>query len=86
MTHSEWLRKAVTELENEIAGSSIFESAFPPSIDEIRELTRRIVIHRFLQQELDRRDAEAETSCSVDTAREVTQKRVRNDVQVLSVC
>ena len=87
MTHREWLRREVTRLENEIAGSSIFESAFPASIDEIRELTRRIVIHRFLQQELDRRDAEVESSCPLDhTARGRTQSSVRNDVQVFSVC
>jgi hypothetical protein len=50
-----WLRKQVDRLEREIAASPVFESDAPVSREEIDHLTRLVVVHRFLEQELMRR-------------------------------
>lgn len=61
-----WLERQVTRLAKEIAASDVFESAEPASREQILELRRTIVIHRFLVQELARMAAASEASSHVD--------------------
>jgi hypothetical protein len=49
------LKKQVEKLEREIAASPVFESSAPVTRQELDHLTRLVVIHRFLEQELLRR-------------------------------
>ena len=53
MSHTEWLRKQVALLQTQIASSAIFESETPATRDEMQQLMKLVVIHRFLQQQLD---------------------------------
>lgn len=56
MSLTEWLRRKVDQLELEIAASHVFESARPASRADLQELAKKIVIHRYLLQELQRRE------------------------------
>lgn len=56
MSYTEWLRRQVTQLENEIRVHPIFESDDPADPDELRALRETIVLHTFLKQQLLRRE------------------------------
>lgn len=61
MTQTEWLKKQVARLRDEIRSSDVFESDKLPTHEELMELKRLVVIHRFLEQELRRREPQVET-------------------------
>jgi hypothetical protein len=49
-----WLRQQVARLENEIRTHPVFESAETPTPEELMELRRLAVVHRFLTQQIDK--------------------------------
>jgi hypothetical protein len=56
MSTTEWLRRQVARLEEEIRSSSVFEAASPASRTELRELRTTVVLHTYLRQQLLRRE------------------------------
>lgn len=55
-TYTDWLRRQVARLEDEIRRHSVFESDAPASAFQLKELRTKVVIHRYLKQQLLRRD------------------------------
>lgn len=55
-TYTDWLRRQVARLEDEIRRHSVFESDAPASTSQLKELRTKVVIHRYLKQQLLRRD------------------------------
>ncbi len=55
MSTTDWLRGQVARLEREIQSASVFDNDRPASIEQIRALRGKIVIHRYLLQQLLRR-------------------------------
>jgi hypothetical protein len=47
-----WLRRQVLKLEHEISNNPVFEGEIIPTKDELMELRRLTVIHRFLNGNL----------------------------------
>jgi hypothetical protein len=56
MSYTNWLRRQVSRLEDEIRRHSIFDSDEPASARELGELRSKVVIHTYLRQQLLRRD------------------------------
>ena len=56
MSYTDWLRRQVARLEDEIRRHSVFESDAPASAIQLKELRTKVVIHRYLKQQLLRRD------------------------------
>ena len=56
MNYTDWLRRQVARLENEIQSNPIFATDTPATADELRELRKTIVLHTYLRQQLLRRD------------------------------
>jgi hypothetical protein len=56
MSYTDWLRKQVSRLEDEIRESSIFDSESPATPGQLKELRAKVVIHTYLRQQLLRRD------------------------------
>lgn len=49
-----WLRKQVERLESEIRTHTVFESPEIPTPEQLTELRRLAVVHRFLTQQLEK--------------------------------
>jgi len=49
-----WLRQQVARLEDEIRASNVFDTNAIPSREELMELRRLAVVHRFLELQLAR--------------------------------
>lgn len=62
MAFTVWLESKVKELECEIRSSGVFESTLPTDERDLQELKKRIVLHRYLTQALERRQAEDRAS------------------------
>ena len=56
MSYTNWLRRQVERLEDEIQRHSVFDSAAPASISQLRELRAKSVLHTYLRQQLVRRE------------------------------
>jgi hypothetical protein len=56
MSYTDWLRRQVERLEEEIREHSVFDSESPASPAQLRELRTKSVLHTFLRQQLLRRD------------------------------
>ena len=56
MSYTDWLRRQVERLEDEIRRHSVFDSDAPASIEQLRELRRKAVIHTYVKQQLLRRE------------------------------
>jgi branched-subunit amino acid aminotransferase/4-amino-4-deoxychorismate lyase len=56
MSSTNWLRKQVERLEQEIREDSIFETDTPPTREALRELREKVVVHTYLKQQLLRRE------------------------------
>ena len=56
MSYTDWLRRQVERLEDEIRRHSVFDTDSPASTAELRELRTKVVIHRYLKQQLLRRE------------------------------
>jgi hypothetical protein len=55
MSYTDWLREKVSALEEEIRLHSVFEAETPATPEELKALRSRVVIHRYLKQQLLRR-------------------------------
>jgi hypothetical protein len=55
MSYTDWLRRQVERLEDEIRRHSVFDTDAPASSSQLRELRTKVVIHRYLKQQLLRR-------------------------------
>ena len=58
MSYTDWLRKQVARLEEEIGRHSVFDSENPASAAQLKELRSKVVIHTYLRQQLLRRDTQ----------------------------
>ena len=56
MSYTDWLRRQVDRLEQEIARHAVFDTDTPATPIELRELRSKVVIHTYLRQQLLRRD------------------------------
>lgn len=56
MSYTNWLRRQVERLEDEIRRHSVFDTAAPASITQLRELRAKSVLHTYLRQQLLRRE------------------------------
>lgn len=56
MSYTEWLRRQVSRLEDEIHAHSVFESDVPASPLQLAELRTMVVLHTYLRQQLLRRE------------------------------
>lgn len=74
MSYTDWLRKQVARLEEEIRANSVFDSDRPASVAQLRELRTKVVIHTYLRQQLLRRDTNVMTE-EYDTQEFVTVRR-----------
>ena len=52
MSYTDWLRRQVERLADEIREHSVFDSAAPASPKQLEELRSKVVIHKYLQQQL----------------------------------
>lgn len=74
MSYTDWLRKQVSRLEDEIRESSIFDSENPATPGQLKELRAKVVIHTYLRQQLLRRDTQVAIE-EYDTQEYVTVRR-----------
>lgn len=64
-----WLESKVKQLERDIRSSDVFEGEEPSSREDVLELKKRIVLHRYLAQVLEsRRRVEKKRSTSGEFA------------------
>ena len=56
MSYTDWLRRQVSRLEDEIRRHSVFDSDSPATAGQLQELRGKVVIHTYLRQQLLRRD------------------------------
>lgn len=61
MSYTDWLRRQVARLEEEIRANQVFDSERPASVTQLRELRSKVVIHTYLRQQLLRRDTNVMT-------------------------
>ena len=67
MSYTDWLRKQVARLEEEIRANSVFDSESPASIAQLTELRTKVVLHTYLRQQLLRRDTQVVFDEEYDT-------------------
>jgi hypothetical protein len=56
MSYTDWLRRQVERLEEEIRRHSVFDSDNPATPGQLKELRAKVVIHTYLRQQLLRRE------------------------------
>ena len=56
MNYTDWLRRQVARLENEIRSNPLLDSETPSTPEQLRELRQTIVLHTYLKQQLLRRE------------------------------
>jgi ribosome biogenesis SPOUT family RNA methylase Rps3 len=56
MSYTDWLRRQVGRLEEEIRRHSVFDNDTPASPKQLKELRSKVVIHTYLKQQLLRRE------------------------------
>ena len=52
MATADWLRRQIARLEEEIRGSSVFDSQLPASPEELEALHQKVVLRTYLRQQL----------------------------------
>lgn len=52
MSYADWLRRQVDRLAEEIRQHSVFDSSSPATPRQLEELRSKVVIHKYLQQQL----------------------------------
>lgn len=75
MSYTDWLRKQVARLEEEIRANSVFDSESPASIAQLTELRTKVVLHTYLRQQLLRRDTQVTFDEEYDTQEFVLVRR-----------
>jgi hypothetical protein len=61
MSYTDWLRRQVSKLEEEIRSHSVFDTDTPATSAELKALRAKVVIHTYLKQQLLRRDTVVST-------------------------
>ena len=56
MSYTDWLRRQVARLEQEIRACSVFDTESPATPAELQGLRSKVVIHTYLKQQLLRRE------------------------------
>jgi hypothetical protein len=56
MRYTEWLRVQVERLEADLRGHTVFDSDRPATHEQLAELREKVVLHRFLKQQLQQRE------------------------------
>jgi hypothetical protein len=56
MSYTDWLRRQVSRLEEEIRACSLFDTDSPATPAELKALRSKVVIHTYLRQQLLRRE------------------------------
>ena len=56
MSYTDWLRRQVTRLEEEIRLHSVFDTDSPATPAELKGLRVKVVLHTYLRQQLLRRE------------------------------
>ena len=56
MSYTDWLRRQVSRLEEEIRACSVFDTESPATPAELHALRAKVVIHTYLKQQLLRRE------------------------------
>ena len=56
MSYTDWLRRQVERLEEEIRRHSVFDNDSPATPLQLKELRSKVVIHTYLKQQLLRRE------------------------------
>ncbi len=56
MSYTDWLRRQVSRLEEEIRACSLFDTDSPATPAELKALRGKVVIHTYLRQQLLRRE------------------------------
>jgi hypothetical protein len=75
MSYTDWLRRQVERLEDEIRVHSVFDSDNPASAEQLRELRSKVVIHTYLKQQLLRREPVVVDDTEYDTQEFVIVRR-----------
>lgn len=52
MSYTNWLQKQVDRLADEIRQHTVFDSTTPATPQQLEELRSKVVIHKYLQQQL----------------------------------
>ena len=56
MSYTDWLRRQVSRLEEEIRVCSVFDTDSPATPAELKSLRSKVVVHTYLRQQLLRRE------------------------------
>ena len=56
MSYTDWLRRQVSRLEQEIRACSVFDTDSPATPAELKALRAKVVIHTYLKQQFLRRE------------------------------
>ena len=75
MSYTDWLRRQVSRLEDEIARHSVFDSDAPATARQLGELRSKVVIHTYLKQQLLRRETVSILDEEYDTQEFVLVRR-----------
>ncbi|HEX8408844.1 MAG TPA: hypothetical protein VF883_08270 [Thermoanaerobaculia bacterium] len=67
MSYTDWLRRQVSRLEQEIRACSVFDTDSPATAAELKALRAKVVIHTYLKQQLLRRETVAVHAEEYDT-------------------
>jgi predicted Zn-dependent protease len=67
MSYTDWLRRQVERLEQEIRRHSVFDTDSPATAAQLKELRGKVVIHTYLRQQLLRRETIRVMDEEVDT-------------------
>ena len=75
MSYTDWLRRQVSRLEEELRAHSVFETDSPATPAELKALRAKVVIHTFLRQQLLRRETVVVPAEEYDTQEFVMVRR-----------
>ena len=56
MSYTDWLRRQVSKLEQDLRACSVFDTDSPATPAELKALRSQVVIHTYLRQQLLRRE------------------------------
>jgi len=77
MSYTEWLRRQVSKLEDEIRAHSVFDSDEPATPLQLLELRTMVVLHTYLRQQLLRRETVISSDEEYDTRELVLVRKAR---------
>lgn len=75
MGYTDWLRRQVERLEDEIRWHSVFDSDHPATAEELKQLRAKVVVHTYMRQQLLRRDTVVPTAEEFETQEFVVVRR-----------